>query len=210
LIIETYRKLQALGDVGDPTTPVNTLLGVKYFMTTSPYDKPNFKLIGITNGDIYYQRTDAMPRAWVAKTLNVEPNDDAVRVGIMSGKQNLTDIVYIDHAITCPAAGGSASITDYKADSVQISTSGDGGLLTLSDQYYPGWQATVDGQPAEIVRTDTVFRGVCVPAGDHTVRFEYHPQSLLIGVVLSGIGWAALIILTIMAFIRRPVRADAV
>ncbi len=70
-------------------------------------------------------------------------------------------------------------------------------MLTLSDQYYPGWQATIDGQPTEIVRADTVFRAVCVPAGDHTVRFEYEPTSLYAGVAVSGFGWLSLLVASV-------------
>ncbi len=84
-----------------------------------------------------------------------------------------------------------------------IKASGDG-ILTLSDQFYPGWYATIDGQPAEIIRSDTVFRSVCLPAGDHTVRFEYRPLSLYVGVGISVVGWLVLAAVTLVTFIRRP------
>jgi hypothetical protein len=203
LPVETYRKLQAMSDPGDPTTPVNTLLGVKYLLATKPYDKPNWKLIGIVDSGIYYQRQDAFPRAWVASSAVVEPNDDAVRQHIVSGKEDLQATVYIDHAVTCPAAGGTATITDYQNDNVSIQTAGNGGWLVLSDQNYPGWQATVDGQPQPIIRTDTVFRGVCVPAGDHVVTFNYHPLSLIIGIAVSVIGWLLWVLLTVLGLLRR-------
>ncbi|MCC7447132.1 MAG: YfhO family protein [Anaerolineae bacterium] len=201
LVIETYRKLQALGDPSDPTSPVNTLLGVRYIMTTKPYDKPNFELIGITDNNFYYRRKDAFPRVWIAKNIVVEPNDDAVRERIASGKDNLQDAVFVDRPVDCPSKGGTAAITDYRPDSVTIKTSGDGGLLALSDQFYPGWQATVDGQPATIVRTDTTFRGVCVPGGDHTVRYEYRPIMLYGGVSVSVAGW--LVVLVLISIRRR-------
>jgi len=190
LPVEAYRRLTAMSDPGDPTTPVNTLLGVKYFMTTKPYDKPNFKLIGIyPNSNIYYRREDAFPRAWIASKVTVESNDDAVREHIASGKEDLAANAYLDRAVDCPSAGGSATITDYRANSVEIETGGGGGIMTLSDQYYPGWVATVDGKQTDIIRADTVFRSVCVPPGDHSVRFEYRPMSFFIGVALTAIGW---------------------
>src|SRR5579859_7068463 len=82
LPVETYDKLRKVGDLADPMGAVNTLLGVKYLMVEKPYDKPNFQLIGIAPGGIYYRRTDALPHAWFAKSFLVEPNDDAVREGI--------------------------------------------------------------------------------------------------------------------------------
>ncbi len=197
LPIETYRKLQASGDPSDPTTPVNTLLGVKYLLTNKPYDKPDFTLIGITSPGVYYRREDAFPRTWIAQNVVVEPNDDAVRQRITGGQDNLQTTVYIDHMVDCPSAGGTASITDYHPNDAEIKTSGNGGLLTLSDQYYPGWQASMDGQPVEIVRADTVFRAMCVPSGDHVVRFEYRPTSFYAGVVISAAGWLALLLLAV-------------
>lgn len=197
LPIDSYDKLQKMSDAADPTTPINTLLGVKYVLRTEPYDKPNFELIGIAGG-IFYRRKDPFPRAWIAQTLTVEPNDDAVRQRIVSGKENLLTNVFIDQPSVCPTSEGSATIMDYRADSVQIKAGG--GLLILSDQYYPGWQATIDGQSAEIVRADTAFRAVCVPPGDHIVRFEYRPRSLYIGMLVSGAGW---LMLLLAALIRR-------
>ena len=59
------------------------------------------------------------------------------------------------------------------------------GYLVLTDAYYPGWIATVDGQPAHIERADILFRAVKVPAGQHRVEFRYQPQSFAIGAVIS-------------------------
>jgi hypothetical protein len=204
LPVETFRKLAETTDASDPSAPVNTLLGVKYFMTTKPYDKPDFKLIGIADkNNIYYQRTDAFPRTWIATTVMVEPNDDAVRLNhIAPGKEDLSATVYLDHAVDCPSAGGTAEITDYRANSVTIAAHGNGGMLTLSDQYYPGWTATVDGNSVPIVRADTVFRSVCVPAGDHTVRFEYRPMSFFTGVACTAIGWLLWLILALVMRFR--------
>ncbi len=193
LPVEVYRRFLESGDTADPANPFYAVLGVKYLMTTKPYDKPNFKLIGITEGNIYYERTDPSPRAWIAKSIVVEPNDDAVRARIKSGKENLQQSVFLDHPVDCRSSGGTATITQYRPNDVEVKTSGDGGLLTLSDQFYPGWEATIDGRPADIVRADTVFRAVCVPSGDHTVTFKYRPLSFFLGVLLSAVGWLAVL-----------------
>lgn len=205
LIIETYRKLRvAGGDVNDPTNPVNALLGVKYLLVNTPVDKPNFKLIGIADSGIYYQRTDPFPRAWIAQHAVVEPNDDSVRQHIVSSKEDLQATVYIDHTVDCPSNGpGTAQITEYRPNDVAITTAGGGGILTVSDQYYPGWNAMIDGQQATIIRADTAFRAVCVPPGSHTVTYEYRPLSLLIGLAVSAVGWLVLIALSLISW-RSP------
>lgn len=57
---------------------------------------------------------------------------------------------------------------------VQV-TSDAAGYLVLTDAYYPGWVAVVNGAPAPILRADLMFRAVEVAAGNSTVVFEYRP-----------------------------------
>lgn len=75
-------------------------------------------------------------------------------------------------------------------------TTETGGLLVLADTDYPGWIATVDGQPTRILRVNSAFQAVEVPAGARVVRFEYRPAWLLLGAVLS----AAALLVTLLLF----------
>ena len=178
------------GVENDPQTRVNLLFGVKYLLSSEQLDAPGYELIGIAYDTFYYERTEAFPRAWIGTDIVVEPNDEAVAARIDDETTDLRQTVFVDEAITCLAGeDGSAAITEYNLNDVTITTSGGGGLLVLSDQYYPGWHATVDGDEADIVRTDVALRGVCVPAGEHTVRFDFRPLSIVAGVVVSAAGW---------------------
>jgi uncharacterized membrane protein YfhO len=69
------------------------------------------------------------------------------------------------------------------------------GLLILADSYFPGWQATLDGEPVEIRPANHLFRGVLLPAGRHRVRFEYRPRWLALGIAASGVGAVVLLML---------------
>ena len=69
---------------------------------------------------------------------------------------------------------------------------GSGGELILTDSFYPGWRAWVDGEPVSIRRADEAFRGVPVPPGTHTVEFRYEPASFRVGLFLSLLALAAL------------------
>ncbi|HEX6511879.1 MAG TPA: oligosaccharide flippase family protein, partial [Chloroflexota bacterium] len=66
------------------------------------------------------------------------------------------------------------------------------GLLVLTDNNFPGWKATVDGQPAEVLTTDYTFRGVPLPPGGHTVEFTFTPTSLVAGGLVSALSLAVL------------------
>ncbi|MEZ4668647.1 MAG: YfhO family protein [Anaerolineae bacterium] len=201
LMLATFDKLQNISDPHDPVGTANTLMGVKYALAKKPYDRPNFELIGIADGGIYYRRTDPFPRAWIANNVIVEPNDDAVRQLIAQDVESLRFTAIIDHPVDCSYAGRATSqITGYHANIVTVETTGAGGVLVLSDQYYPGWEAQVDGQSTEIVRAFTAFRAVCAPPGDHTITFAYRPLSLLIGAALSGLGWLLMGIVGVVAW----------
>jgi hypothetical protein len=66
------------------------------------------------------------------------------------------------------------------------------GLVVVSDMDYPGWEVTVDGRPAEILRTNRAMRGVALLAGTHRLVFRYKPLSFRVGIALSLFGIAAL------------------
>ena len=81
---------------------------------------------------------------------------------------------------------GSAEIVSYQPNEVVIRASSDrNSMLFLADSYYPGWRATVDGREEEIVRANFLFRAVRVPAGEHTVRFSFEPESFFLGSQIS-------------------------
>jgi uncharacterized membrane protein YfhO len=72
-----------------------------------------------------------------------------------------------------------ARIISWRPDRVQVEVESTyPGLLILHEAYYPGWVAEVDGQPARIVRTNVLFRGVEVADGRHVVEFRFEPFSL--------------------------------
>ena len=67
------------------------------------------------------------------------------------------------------------------------------GWLVLSDFYYPGWLAWVDGKIVPLYRANVAGRAAPVPAGRHRVEFTYEPQSLQQGIALSAISLALLL-----------------
>jgi uncharacterized membrane protein YfhO len=91
---------------------------------------------------------------------------------------------------------GRTKLIYYKANrfSVEYETSNDA-FLYVSDTYYPGWKAYVDGKETKIYRANLAFRAIEVPKGKHTVVFKYIPMSFYIGLFLTLIGIALCVIL---------------
>ncbi|MGH9840879.1 MAG: YfhO family protein, partial [Blastocatellia bacterium] len=80
-------------------------------------------------------------------------------------------------------------IERYEANRIELTTENpQNGFLVLSETYYDGWEARIDGQPAKIYRTDYTLRGVAVPAGRHGIEFVYRPRTLRLGAMGAALG----------------------
>jgi uncharacterized membrane protein YfhO len=78
-------------------------------------------------------------------------------------------------------------------------------VLLITDTYDPGWKATVDGEPVEIIPANLAFRAVAVPAGEHLVRLHFTHGGLRTGRWLMCLGLAILLALIVAcAACRRP------
>jgi len=67
-------------------------------------------------------------------------------------------------------------------------------LLFLSDNFYPGWKAKVDGDETEILRADYTFRAVPLAPGEHTVRFYYDSNIFNLAVLITVLGLIGIIL----------------
>ena len=97
------------------------------------------------------------------------------------------------------SAEETAQVVGESPNHLELTTrSASTGLLVLSEADYPGWQVKVDGQPAQVLRADTALRAVCLPAGSHTVRFEFAPRDLVIGAVISCLALAVVMAVAVV------------
>jgi len=108
-----------------------------------------------------------------------------------------------------PTAAGPARMTvlvaAYHPNAVDLTFDAPtGGLVVLKDVYAAGWSATVNGQPAPIVRVNGLVRGVFVTqAGPQSIRFSYRPASFTSGLYLSGATTILVLLLAAMAARQR-------
>ncbi|MCK6626998.1 MAG: YfhO family protein [Anaerolineae bacterium] len=184
--------LRGLSLIHQPTTTSRSVL----LTTEGDYRQ-------VHSGDVkIYENRAALPRAFVVHQTQVVGSDDeaivfmqspafdpaATLVRLRQGNEPVGPI-----SAGQPSPNDRAAIVKYEPERVEIAVTLDSpGWLVLTDAYYPGWQATVDGQPAEILPVNIMFRAVAVPEGEHTVMFEFRPRSVWLGVWVSG---GALVIL---------------
>ncbi len=105
-------------------------------------------------------------------------------------------------------ANGAVQLASWTPERRDLVVQSDrGGRFVLIEQFFPGWQATIDGRPAEILRYDSAFQSVVVPPGSHRLIFRFHPASLRAGAIVSGLALVGLLFV-IVADCRRG-RAQA-
>jgi hypothetical protein len=92
--------------------------------------------------------------------------------------------------------GGTATPVAWEPELREFAVRSEkGGRFVLIEQFYPGWRAMVDGQPAGIERWGGAFQAIRLAAGEHRVRFEFRPASLRFGAAVSLLALGALLLL---------------
>jgi hypothetical protein len=145
-----------------------------------------------------YQNKDVLPRAFVVYNIvnvstlseslaqlassNIDPTQTAVVENLPVELANLIN----RNGSHIRMEAGSARLISSGELTVEVNAKAPG-LLIVADQYYPGWNAYVDGKRTPIYAVDGIFRGVFLEAGDHQIEFKYRPSSFILGGIVSTI-----------------------
>lgn len=161
--------------------------------------KGNMSVLNMLNTKYIIQNTkegatpmlnpDAMGNCWFADSLVVAntPKEESDALNSINIKNtivtdakfsNLTNNFNITHD-----SNAFIRLTKYTPDVLEYSSSTTTDKTAVfSEIYYPyGWNAYIDGQPAEIFRANYVLRALNIPAGNHQIKFEFHPDSIYKG-----------------------------
>ncbi|MGB3715235.1 MAG: YfhO family protein, partial [Candidatus Promineifilaceae bacterium] len=166
----------------------------------------------IHSGDVkIYENLDVFPRAFLVNQWS-EQRDVGSSVDVMADPlfdpEKSAVVIGLADGSTKNEGRGAVEVFDYEQESVGLSVASEGGgLLVMTDAYYPGWRATVDGEQSTIYQTDGYFRGVMVPPGQHIVEFRYEPGSLVVGAAMTAFGIFFLLILLVVGLMNRKVSA---
>ena len=172
----------------------------KYLADLKPIRAAGLKLIGKQEyfyGKVYlYENPGSIPRPYLVGKYLVAGDKKAAFSAMADHRFDPKKVVVLseDPKVKTGGSGGRAHLIVYRPNevSVEAETESDG-FMVLTDSYYPGWKATVDGKETKIYKADYMFRAVYLKAGKHSVRFIYDPLSLKIGAMFTALGILGLI-----------------
>jgi len=98
-------------------------------------------------------------------------------------------------------------IRNYSSDNIEISVDSKGnGFLFLSEFQYPGWTAYLDGERHDLIPANVSFYALPVPAGKHSVSFQFIPYSTIIGGIISILSLTVTFIVLVIPNYRRSLQ----
>ena len=178
-------------------SPVLDLLGVRYVLTARPVAVAGLRLVH--EGDVFiYENENALPRALFVPGWELASSWEAAARLLASGAVDPRDRVLLQQAPSevvgegAPDPGVAPAANDVRLlerDTARVAlekTGPDAGFVLLTGRFYPGWRASVDGDPAPVLRADVMFQAVRVGPGTRRIVFEYRPTALRLG------AWATL------------------
>lgn len=170
-----------------PSPRLLDLLQVGYVVSPFPLADPGMTAVFHQEGpagDVYiYARSTPLPRAYVVYAAEVIPDEARAIDRLLDPAFDPRHAVITPLPLELPhrpsTPGHPAEIVAYRNSEVVVEAAlAQRGLLVLGDQFHPGWRATVDGEPASVLRVNQVMRGLLLPPGRHRAHFRFRPVAL--------------------------------
>jgi hypothetical protein len=134
-----------------------------------------------------------LPRAYIVYRTHLASSEDSLSAFMSRPEFDPADVAAVEEPLTQPLdstgvrGAGRATITRFTNNTMSLDVATPfRGLLVVSEMYFPGWNAYIDGVQAHVYRTDWSLRGVVVEQGSHTVELRYEPVSFAHGALISG------------------------
>jgi len=193
-LVEFERYRQA---IGSRSSPLYSFLNVKYLITqkgASPGEGYLLAFDGDSRVDIH--RTTPFPRAFIVYGSQVVADHESAWAAIQAPGFDPADTVVVEEgkALEGGASGGEAVVTSYSLNEIGLEAeAASEGYVILSEVYYPGWRAYVDGTEVSLLRANYAFRAVYLEPGPHEVRLVFAPTSWRVGLIVGVGTWLALL-----------------
>jgi Bacterial membrane protein YfhO len=163
----------------------------------------------VGGGARMFRNPRSLPRAFFVPRAEVVVDPAALLERLASRSHDPRSVALIeapppDGDLGAAGPTGNVTIVADHAEVLTLRVNANGrGFLVVSDQLYPGWEATVNDAPAPIMKANYAFRLVRVPAGTSNVVFRYRPLSLRLGIWVSTATAVVVVVLLAIGLTRR-------
>lgn len=161
-----------------------------------------------------HQLSDPRPFAMLIYNVDVAPGDTFAHELLFTPDYNPRTNIILERDPGIPLRAeippdAAATVIEFAPEAFSIeTTTPTSAILSIAHVDYSGWQATIDGEPIEILRAYGGLSAVVVPSGTHQISFIYDPLSYKIGTITSLFTWGGMVILTVVTVVRH-LRTDA-
>ena len=177
---------------GDSICPVLNMLNTRYFI---------FPLQG--GQTVPLQNPYALGNAWFVDKVSYAKNANEEILAV--GRIDLRHEAVADEKFKAQLGESTAqdtlsmvTIKTYEPNQLTYEVNSDkGGIIVFSEIYYPGWTATIDGEPAELGRVDYILRALSVKPGKHEVVLSFFPKSVDVTETIAYIAYAILLLVLV-------------
>jgi len=176
----------------DSLFPVINMLNTRWFILGAG-EKGEVKLP--------VENQTAFGNAWFVTDIEwaANANEELDALGNVN-LRNTAVVAKADFSFLQAGGDGMVKLISYGANEAKYEVESEkGGLVVFSEVYYPGWTATIDGQPTEVGRANYVLRAINVPSGKHEVVFTFDPQSIHTTETIAYVALAVLVLLIVVA-----------
>lgn len=185
--LRIYQDMIDVAGIGNPF--MWNLLNVKYILSDRLYDLPSLEPVFDGQRKVM-QNTDQLPRMWFVDRIE-ERTPISILQSMRDADFRPLEVAFVEESIEAniDTAGerSVADITDFGVHHIRAGVRSEGNqFLVVSEVYYPaGWNAYLNGEKIDIVKTNYFMRGVVIPEGEHTLEMVFEPRAFTIGKNIS-------------------------
>ncbi|MCS7042224.1 MAG: YfhO family protein [Bryobacteraceae bacterium] len=166
------------------------LFGVRYRVAKTPSPTHAHPVFEGASGVRVWERRDVLPRVFTVHEAEPLPDRRQAAGWLYLIRGRLAEKTFLPGSVPAMercAGPDSVRLVEYSPLHARIEAAmACRGMLILTDTWYPGWRAAIDGREVPIHEAYAAVRGVVVEAGLHTVDFRYRPASILWGAAWTG------------------------
>lgn len=186
-----------LKDINDTRYRIMDILGVKYIgfekgelskIEQKRLDPSRYVKAWEKDNFMVFENKKVFPRAYLTDRFVLRTNKQSYLQEIYDKNIDFRKTVIVSENLPIVENNslGNVKISSYSQNKVVIETESESSkVLVLSDAYYPGWMAKINGEDAKIYRVNYAFRGVVVPSGKNRVVFYYFPLPFYVGILVT-------------------------